>query len=158
MIQDPPEIRLPTEYQRKLVVELRSAGRREIGGILMGQEIQPGQFRIVDMTFQRRGGSFATFVRGASAALRALKRFFRRTGQQYRQFNYLGEWHSHPSFSIAPSPKDHQSMMKLVSNPNLGAHFVVLLIARLGDQETLEAGVTAYTPEGVINRGELVFE
>ena len=70
-------------------------------------------------------------MRRLGEALSALARFFRLTGEDYTRFNYLGEWHSHPSFSTTPSEKDVQSMLEIAGDPEVGANFVALVIVRL---------------------------
>jgi len=54
-----------------------------------------------------------------------------RTGRDFQRFNYLGEWHSHPSFSVLPSPEDVGTMIDIVENPRSEITFAVLLIVRL---------------------------
>jgi proteasome lid subunit RPN8/RPN11 len=135
----------------RLEEALRSAGRRETGGVLMGEHVSEAVFRIKDLTVQRRG-SFASFVREVGAALKPLRRFFGETGRDYARYNYLGEWHSHPSFPTEPSRTDSESMWSIVEDPVVGANFAVLLIARLGSGGELEASATAYLP----NRRKMV--
>ncbi len=137
---------LPGDVAEKLESVLRSAGSREIGGVLMGEHVSEGVFRIKDLTVQRRGGTFASFVREVRAVLAPLQRFFRETGHDYTQYNYLGEWHSHPSFPAEPSHRDSESMWRIVEDPAVGANFVVLLIARLGAKGNLEGSATVYLP------------
>ena len=149
-------LHLPTEQLEQLRRELASAGRREVGGILMGEQVLPGRFTIVEMTVQRHGGTFAWFVRQARLALRALQEFFDRTGHRYRRYNYLGEWHSHPSFEARPSNKDHESMINVARHPRTGANFVVLMIVRITESSELEASVTTYFPDGSARPGTLV--
>jgi len=67
---------------------LRSAGRREIGGVLMGEQIKPGHFRIVDLSIDKETGGRAHFVRSPEAHVLALNAFFERTGNDYHRFNY----------------------------------------------------------------------
>lgn len=141
-------VELPDQWLTKLGDELRTAGAREMGGILMGEQIAPGQFRIMEMTFQRHGGRVAWFIRNARSALLALQRFFTNTAHRYYRYNYLGEWHSHPSFEARPSTKDHQSMMEVACNPNTGANFVVLMIVRLNESASIDASLTTYLPNG----------
>ena len=57
--------------------------------------------------------------------------FFRRTGRDYQRFNYLGEWHSHPSFSVRPSSEDVDTMTDIVTGPSSAISFAVLLVVRL---------------------------
>ncbi|WP_256589673.1 Mov34/MPN/PAD-1 family protein [Pseudomonas sp. Choline-02u-1] len=98
----------------KLRRALRAAGSREIGGVLMGEQIAPGHFRVVDLSIDSETGGRAHFVRSSEAHADALSAFFRETGHQYDRFNYLGEWHSHPRFSVTPSTQDITSMIDLV--------------------------------------------
>lgn len=135
---------LPGDVVGRLESALRGAGSREIGGVLMGEHVSDGVFRVKDLTVQRRGGTVASFVREVRAALAPLQRFFRKTGHDYARYNYLGEWHSHPSFPAEPSNKDSESMWRLVEDPAVGANFAVLLIVRLGGGGELEGSVTAY--------------
>lgn len=114
----------------KLRRALRAAGSREIGGVLMGEQIAPGHFRVVDLSIDSQTGGRAHFVRSSEAHADALSAFFRETGHQYDRFNYLGEWHSHPRFSVTPSTQDFTSMIDLVEGER-GIEFAVLLIVRL---------------------------
>ena len=141
------EIVLPNRLQQRLADALRRAGAREIGGILMGEYLEPDRFRVADLTVQGRGGTVTAFVRVLGAALTALSRFFRNTRRQYEQFNYLGEWHSHPSFEAVPSAPDIRSMRAIACDPKVGANFLVLLIVRLAG-ERLEASLTVFWPDG----------
>ena len=75
----------------------------------------------------------------------------------YQKFNYLGEWHSHPLFSVQPSNKDHHTMRELISDPKVGANFVVLLIFRLKDNN-LEGSAHTYLPNGSYYQSILDFE
>lgn len=124
------EIRIPRSVAIRIRRSLRRAGDREIGGVLMGEQICPGEFRIVDFSVDDQSGSRAHFVRDPSRHSSALDDFFERTGADYARFNYLGEWHSHPNFSVRPSPADALSMQSLVDGER-GIDFSVLLIVRL---------------------------
>ena len=148
-------IDLPHEWRVRLLDELAAADRREIGGILMGEQLAPNHFRVADMTIQRHGGRAARFIRQARRALLSLQMFFERTGDRYRRFNYLGEWHSHPMFSTTPSDQDHATMVNIACHGNTGANFVVLMIVHLTDGGELEGSVTVYLPDGAVLIGAL---
>lgn len=109
---------------------LCAAGRREIGGVLMGEQIEPGHFRVVDLSIDKETGGRAHFVRSPEAHADALDAFFQRTGNEYDRFNYLGEWHSHPRFHVEPSVQDAESMLELVHGER-DIDFAVLLVVRL---------------------------
>jgi integrative and conjugative element protein (TIGR02256 family) len=129
---------------KRLQRELRRAGRGEIGGVLMGEHVRDELFRIVDISVQRSGGSQACFIRRPKDHERQLKRFFARTGSDYTRFNYLGEWHSHPSFEPVPSDTDLRTMQSMVIDPAVGANFLILLISKLGADQQLQATATAF--------------
>lgn len=124
-------ITLSRQMRDRMKLPLRRAGSREIGGILMGQEIASGHFSVVDFSVDEISGANAHFVRDADHHREALNAFFDRTGHNYQTFNYLGEWHSHPSFPVRPSFIDVRSMQELVDGER-GIGFAVLLIVKLG--------------------------
>lgn len=124
------QVEIAKHVKDKLRSALRAAASREIGGVLMGEQIAPGHFRVVDLSIDSQTGGRAHFVRSSEAHTEALSAFFRDTGHQYDRFNYLGEWHSHPRFAVTPSTQDVASMLDLVEGER-GIEFAVLLIVRL---------------------------
>ncbi|MBT3067968.1 Mov34/MPN/PAD-1 family protein [Rhodoferax sp. U11-2br] len=140
-------VTIPVDVQQALRKALKAAGTDECGGVLMGEHVGPGHFAVRHLSVQG-GGRFASFVRQTQSALRALRKFFNQSGHDYERFNYLGEWHSHPSFSVQPSPTDHQSMLDIVMDVRVGANFVVLLIFKVSHQGDLEGSAHTYLPDG----------
>lgn len=144
---------LPQHVIKRLKRRLR--GRiNEIGGVMVGEHVAIDTFRIVDISVQQRGGTIAHFVRDPARHKAFLADFFAKTGNDYKRFNYLGEWHSHPSFEPLPSGPDLATMFDLVSDPDAGVNFAILLIARLKDRRALELSATLFRagtmPEGVV--------
>lgn len=130
-----------------MVAALQKAGQREVGGILMGEHIGPNLFIVRDITVHSRG-AFASFIRRIEEAIGGLRAFFRETGYDYVRFNYIGEWHSHPSFEPYPSKTDDLSMLEIVQDETVGANFVVLLITKLGSNGELVSTAHTYLPDG----------
>jgi integrative and conjugative element protein (TIGR02256 family) len=124
------QVELAPQVRQRLRRELRRAKRREIGGVLMGEQIAAGHFRVVDFSVDAVTGSAAHFVRNNEQHEVTLREFFRRTRSDYTRYNYLGEWHSHPSFEVRPSVTDVGSMLSLVEGER-SIDFAVLLIVRL---------------------------
>lgn len=145
---------LPLEQRRLLLRALRKAGRREVGGILMGEHAGPNLFIVREMTVHRRG-AFASFVRRIEDAVGSLHAFFHETDHDYARFNYIGEWHSHPSFAPYPSRTDDLSMLQIVQDETVGANFVVLLVAKLGAEGELISTVHTYLPKGLRMQSDL---
>lgn len=131
-------ISLPSDQRARFRKSLRRAGGYEIGGILMGEQVAPDHFRIVDFSVDEATGTAAHFVRSPDYHAEALESFFRRTGSDFRRFNYLGEWHSHPSFPVRPSQEDMMSMQSLV-NGERDIDFSALVVVRLRCFFLLEA-------------------
>ncbi|MEZ0223182.1 MAG: Mov34/MPN/PAD-1 family protein [Alphaproteobacteria bacterium] len=121
---------LPRSQTSRIKAALRRAGRREIGGILMAEQTAPGEFIVSDFSIDEISGTEAHFVRSPEAAQKALDEFFKKTNFDYKRFNYLGEWHSHPGFPALPSGTDVRSMIDLV-NGERDISFAALLIVKL---------------------------
>ncbi len=138
---------LTAEIRAEILSALRSSGRREVGGILMAEHVARDTFVVRSITVHSRG-TFAAFVRRIEEALAPLRLFFRRANQDYTRFNYIGEWHSHPSFAPVPSLPDDLSMREIVQDTRVGANFVVLLIVKLADDGKLDGSVHTYLPDG----------
>lgn len=152
------QLLIPHEISQQLVDALQQAGHREVGGIFMGEHIGPDTFRVKEITIQRKGGTFAAFIRMVEEILGPLLAFFDTTKHNYTKFNYLGEWHSHHSFALAPSRRDHTTMYNLVMNPQLGAHFILLLLVKPDHHGQLEGSVTVYQPNKTAFTGSVVQE
>lgn len=134
---------LPRKLQLALLDHLRRAGSREIGGILMGEQVEPGTFRVADFSVDAVTGDAAHFVRSPAHHRETLVAFFNRTGHDYVRHNYVGEWHSHPSFPVAPSPADVESMRHLVDGER-DITFAALLIVRRRLFRRLDAAAYAF--------------
>jgi proteasome lid subunit RPN8/RPN11 len=152
------QLLLPPEIVQRLVTALQKAGPREIGGILMGEHVRENVFRVKDFTVQYHGGTLATFWRVVQDITTPLRKFFRSTNYDFQRFNYLGEWHSHPSYTLEPSAVDRQTMHDMIADPKLGAHFVVLMIVKLDGTKQFQGSVTVYQPESQECRAELTEE
>lgn len=140
-------IELPSGVVEAVRSACHRAGDREIGGVLLAEHVDAERFVVREATVDERG-LFATFVRSVRHALERLEGFFRRTGHAYSRFNYLGEWHSHPQFALAPSGPDDRAMFDIVTDPATRARFAVLMIVRLDAAGQLVAGAWAYFPDG----------
>lgn len=124
-------IRLTRESFYDLRQALERGGIRETGGQLFGEQIAPSDFVVTRLTVQHQVGSFSRFVVDIVQAMRDALEFFRSTNRQFARFNYIGEWHSHPSFAIEPSHTDTTAMRDIVNDADFRGHFAVLVIARL---------------------------
>lgn len=137
------QLELSPEVKGRLKGHLRAAGRREIGGVLMAEQLGIDHFLIIDFSIDDQTGGVAHFVRSPEHHEKALNAFFASTGSDYQRFNYLGEWHSHPSYPVRPSLQDCASMQSLVCGDR-GIHFAVLMIVKLRYWFSLEYSATLF--------------
>lgn len=149
-------ITVPSEVQRRLHRELVKAGDRECGGVLMGEHVGANHFAVRAVSVQKPG-AVASFVRQLTGAVSAIRTFCRVNGDNFTRFNYLGEWHTHPLFTVQPSSRDHATMRELAQDKKVGANFVVLLVFRL-NQGLLEGSAHTYLPDGSVHQSELDLE
>ena len=148
------KLEFPKPLQTRMRRELNRAGFREIGGILMAEQIETGHFRLADFSIDPRAGRETHFVRDPKHHDEALSGFFERTGENFGSFNYLGEWHSHPSFSAYPSAADIRSMHDIVeTEPSIP--FAVLLVVRSRWRIMLECSAMLFKRGG--HRSEVEF-
>lgn len=142
----------------KLRSALAEAGRRELGGQLFGEQLAPSSFRVAELTVQQRLGTIARFVVDLLQAARDALRFFDSTAHRYGQHNYIGEWHSHPSFATQPSLTDLKTMRELVGDSTFRGNFAVLMIVRLDDPNVLVGDAWVFQPTGDQEGVSLEFE
>ena len=152
------QLLITPEISLQLVHALGQAGQREIGGILMGEHVRLNTFRVKEITIQRKGGTFAAFIRIVEEILAPLLAFFKANKHDYTRFNYLGEWHSHHSFALVPSERDQTTMYNIAMDPQLDAHFVLLLLVKPNHHGQLEGSVTVYQPNKLPFAGSIIQE
>lgn len=122
----------------------------------MGVHVGIDEFQVEEITIEPKLGTFASFVRALSHALTSLDKFFQKTKFDYTHFNYMGEWHSHPSFIPSPSSIDISTMIESVNDKTVGANFLVLIIFKLHSSRSLEGSATVFYPHLPYSRCELI--
>jgi proteasome lid subunit RPN8/RPN11 len=139
-------LQIEAPHLHKLISELGRAGAREIGGVLVGEHVGGDDFRLIDLSVQRRGGGHAHFNRDPVQAARFVDGAIARSGGDATRINYLGEWHSHPLFSASPSTTDVAQMQQIVEDPDGVASFGVLIVVS-GRPHGLEMSATLFRPD-----------
>lgn len=140
-------LRLPSDQIAAIRTALIQAGTNEIGGQIFGEQLAPSNFLACELTFQKRRGTFARFFVDLMQAAKDALKFFERTHHRYARFNYIGEWHSHPSFEVRPSRADIETMRTLVRDRDFRGRFAVLLITKLETGDLL-CGAWLFDPQG----------
>lgn len=148
------DVVLNSRCVRKLKRELLAAGSNEIGGVLAAEQVGDGCFLVVDLSVQRNGTS-SHFERDPVQHREFIRRFHERMGHRPEHFNYLGEWHSHPSFPATPSDVDLRQMQDLAEDEEQQSTFLVLMVVKLGLNGELRGSVHGFRPGLTPVRGRL---
>ncbi|MEP1353723.1 MAG: Mov34/MPN/PAD-1 family protein [Tateyamaria sp.] len=123
-------------------VFLRKGGIREIGGWLVAEQIAPGEFELVGFTVDLEVGTHDRFHSVPSLHTEQLDQLLALNGNRVGRVDYLGEWHSHPTFPPVPSEMDMAAMIDMVENS--GPSFAALVIVRLFGTARIEATLTTF--------------
>ena len=152
-------IRIDSQTIDYWMKHLTRAGPREIGGVLFGEQLDEGYFRIVEATRQRFGrGTYNLFLRRGAQARKKILALHRRYGGRPERFNYLGEWHSHPNALAIPSTRDEMTMSQLLEDQAGAVNFLVLVVVRISHAGALEIGAWAYLASGHVVTCEVEME
>lgn len=117
---------LPREQVSEILAFCRKAGRSETGGLLIGRYSEQRDLANVSaVTGPTRdsAGGRAWFQRGVAGLQDLLLHRWSRVNEYY-----LGEWHSHPWASPAPSGTDGMQMSGIARSPAYRCPEPVLLI------------------------------
>jgi len=148
---------IPRHITKSLRRTLRSAGSSEIGGILLAEQLRADSFQLIEHTVDEQAGTSSTFRRSETQHSAAFDEFLEKYKHEFRRYNYLGEWHSHPSFPVQPSLKDRETMQSIVGGDR-GLPFAVLLIVRLDYWFQLRAAATVFRRGYEPSPMDLIFE
>jgi len=142
-------LRIPKLIIERWADDLRRSGRKEIGGVLFGEQVAEGDFRIIEATRQRFwGGTATTFKRRGRGARKDVLALHEKFGGDAKRFNYLGEWHSHPNAPAMPSLQDEITMCNLLAEQGAAVNFLVLIIVKLDETGLFHIGAVCYLASG----------
>lgn len=133
---------VPRSQLAKLQFYLTQGGKREIGGWLVAEQIAPGEFELVGLTVDLEVGTRDRFDSLPEPHSEQMDRILLENSGRAGRVDYLGEWHSHPTFPPIPSKMDLASMTDMVENS--GPSFGALVIVRLIGNASIEATITTF--------------
>jgi len=128
-------VSLDEKSKEKIVEALRKYSPDEIGGILIGNKVNEDSIIVNDASISNEIDilNFASFIRETVNAQRLLNKHY----DDLTGF-YIGEWHSHPNFSLYPSDRDISTMKGIVQDKNYNVFFAILIIVKLNSENELE--------------------
>lgn len=117
-----------TESARNLIIQSSKANKKEVCGILVGLKPDESKFIATHALEDNQ-----TCKRSFFHIIRKTKNVYPKLIQvinQYKEIDYIGEWHSHPGGIKKKSKIDHNTMVEMVRNPKFGnIESLILLIS-----------------------------
>lgn len=138
----------------KLQLHLKQGGKREIGGWLVAEQIAPGEFELVGLTVDLEVGTRDRFDSLPESHSQQMDRILLENSGRAGRVDYLGEWHSHPTFPPIPSEIDVASMKHMVENS--GPSFAALVIVRLIGNASIQATISTFQRGQLPEAGQLI--
>lgn len=147
-------LRIPRQQLAELQVYLTQGGKREIGGWLIAKQITPGEFELVGFTVDLEVGTRDRFDSLPEPHSEQMDRILLENNDRTGRVDYLGEWHSHPTFPPVPSKIDMAAMTDMVENS--GPLFAALVIVRLMGNASIQATITTFQRGLLPESGRLI--
>lgn len=145
---------VPLLQLAKLQLYLKKGGNREIGGWMVAEQTAPGQFELVGLTVDLEVGTRDRFDSLPEPHSQQMDQILLENSARAGRIDYLGEWHSHPTFPPIPSEIDVASMTDMVENS--GPSFAVLVIVRLMSNALIQATITTFQRGKLPEAGQLM--
>ena len=99
---------------------------KEVGGILLGRLVNSTTYEVTEIECIRtRESTPISYQRDVKEAQRIINK---RWSESDGEINYLGEWHTHPNISAAPSDIDIRSLCKIAEKVSGALPIVMLMI------------------------------
>lgn len=136
------QLNVPQTLVERMRLCLARGGVREIGGWLVAEQISAGHFELVDFTVDFSIGTLDRFQSLPKRHDGQFDNILRMANGRKGRVDYLGEWHSHPTFPPKPSDIDIATMKQMIEGT--GPSFAALLIVRLQNLISIEATVTIF--------------
>jgi [CysO sulfur-carrier protein]-S-L-cysteine hydrolase len=144
---------VPRSQLAKLRIHLKKGGNREIGGWLVAEQTAPGKFELVGLTVDLEVGTRDRFDSLPEPHSQQMDRILLENSGRAGRVDYLGEWHSHPTFPPIPSQIDVAAMTDMVENN--GPSFAALVIVRLMADASIQATITTFKRGQLPEAGQL---
>lgn len=145
---------VPRSQLAKLQIHLKQGGNREIGGWLVAEQTAPGKFELVGFTVDLEAGTRDRFDSLPEPHSQQMDRILLENSGRAGRVDYLGEWHSHPTFPPIPSEIDVASMTDMVENSR--PSFAALVIVRLMGNASIQATITTFQRGQLPETGQLI--
>ncbi len=150
------KIIIPKKLTKKIFNQVKKGKLNETKGALFARKISDDIFEVDDVYIESKVGSFA-FVELVNNKKYQVyqKSYHKKNGYDYVNHNYIGDWHSHPSFELYPSSYDMAEVKSDLKKSN--AKFLVQVIVKIVNKK-LTGNAFYYDRKNSAKQIELLIE
>lgn len=124
------KIIIPKKLTKKIFIQVKKCRLNETKGALFARKISDEMFEVDDVYIEKKVGSFAFVELVNNEKYQVYQNcYHEKSGHDYIHHNYIGDWHSHPSFVLYPSSYDIEEVKKDLKKSN--ARFLVQVIVKI---------------------------
>lgn len=126
------KILIKDDVKRLLYDSIKKAGDKEIKGACFARYINDEYFEIEDIYISEiKGTKFFSNLIINNKYKKFVNSYFKKHNFDFTKHNYIGDWHSHPSFSCEPSSYDIKEACDEFIKSN--ANFLIQIILKIKD-------------------------
>lgn len=150
------KIIIPKKLTKKIFNQVKKCRLNETKGALFACKISDEIFEVDDVYIEKKIGSFAFVELVNNEKYQVYQKcYHEKNGYDYVNHNYIGDWHSHPSFELYPSSFDMAEVKKDLKKSN--AKFLVQIIVKISN-EKLTGNAFYYDRRVTAKQIELIIE
>lgn len=130
------KIIIPKLIAAKIYNQVIKYSPNETKGALFAKKISNELFEIDDIYIEKNVGSFAfvTLINNKKYQ-KFQKTYHEKNNNDYVRHNYIGDWHSHPSFELNPSSFDIKEVKEDLKASN--AKFLIQIIVKAENENLI---------------------
>lgn len=148
------KIIVPKEIANKILSTILEAGSIETKGALFARYVSLDCYEIEDVYISKvKGTNFFSNLIINHSYRKFEKQYYKRVKYDYKNHNYIGDWHSHPLFECSPSSYDISEAFDELNNSN--ANFLIQLILK-SEAGALKGNCFLYKRDGIKEKCDLL--
>lgn len=149
-------IEIPKPISELLKRELEVMNQNETRGSFFAERVNGALFKVNDVYFSKKRGTFS-FIKMliGDEYKKFQKNYHKKYFFEYEKYNYIGDWHSHPSFSCLPSSYDIAEAIDDFKKSN--ANFIIQIIIKI-ENDKLVGNAFLYDKYNIASEIELIIK
>ncbi len=130
------KIIIPQKITKIIYNQVKKHSPNETKGALFARRINDELFEIDAVYLEKKIGSFAFVVLENNSKYKEFQKKYNKTHHfDFKNHNYIGDWHSHPSFELIPSGYDIKEVQNDLEKSN--ANFLIQIIVKVSNDRLI---------------------